>query len=251
MSLNPKIVIIGATSAIATAVARIWVARSPVDLVLLGRDKQRLDRVAADLRVRSPLSEIRVLVVPGMTPSLITTTVDALASEGVIDRVLIAQGSLLPSQDACQDSLEACDALLQVNGITPVLYAEAFANHMAGWNHGHLGLIGSVAGDRGRASNYVYGAAKGLLAHYVEGLQHRFAKTAVRVTLIKPGPTDTPMTAVFKAQGRHLASVESVAGDIVDAIAAGDAVCYTPKRWRWIMMVVRSLPNTVFHHLRI
>jgi decaprenylphospho-beta-D-erythro-pentofuranosid-2-ulose 2-reductase len=99
--------------------------------------------------------------------------------------------------------------------------AEAFAKHMARGDHGTLALVGSVAGDRGRKSNYVYGAAKGLVTRYAQGLQHRFAGTGVKVVLIKPGPTDTPMTAHLKVQGAKLATVEDVAHKIVEAIERG------------------------------
>jgi decaprenylphospho-beta-D-erythro-pentofuranosid-2-ulose 2-reductase len=98
-------------------------------------------------------------------------------------------------------------------------------------NQGTLAIIGSVAGDRGKKSNYVYGAAKGLLARYVQGLQHRFAKSNVKIVLIKPGPTDTPMTAEMKAKGVKMASAEVVAQIIVVGINQGEAIIYAPKKW--------------------
>jgi hypothetical protein len=114
-----------------------------------------------------------------------------------------------------------------------------------------LALIGSVAGDRGRKSNYVYGAAKGMVTRYAQGLQHRFAGSAVKVVLIKPGPTDTPMTTHLKAQGAKLTPVEEVAKGIVDAINRGQAVAYVPGKWRLIMWVIRHLPGFVFNKLNI
>jgi short-subunit dehydrogenase len=118
-------------------------------------------------------------------------------------------------------------------------------------NHGTLVLIGSVAGDRGRRSNYVYGASKGLVTRYAQGLQHRFAGTPVKVILVKPGPTDTPMTADFKAKGMKLASVEDVAKSIVSGVAAGKTVIYAPGKWGLIMMVIRHLPNIIFNRMNI
>src|SRR5690606_6692309 len=100
---------------------------------------------------------------------------DAVKS-GPIDLVLIAHGSL-PDQIECQNNIQSCRDALEINGISPVLYAGAFAKEMEQANHGTIALIGSVAGDRGRKSNYVYGAAKGLVARYAQGLQHRFAGT--------------------------------------------------------------------------
>ena len=118
-------------------------------------------------------------------------------------------------------------------------------------NHGTVAVIGSVAGDRGRKKNYVYGAAKGLVTRYVQGLQHRLAGTNVKVVLIKPGPTDTPMTKLQKEQGVKLAPVEDVASAIVAGIEKGTAVVYTPKKWWLIMLVIRHLPAFIFNKLNI
>jgi short-subunit dehydrogenase len=177
-------------------------------------------------------------------------TVDHIVQAGDVDVVLIAHGSL-PEQTNCQDDLTACRDALYINGISPVLYAEAFAQHMGKTNHGTIALIGSVAGDRGRKSNYVYGAAKGLVTRYAQGLQHRFASTRVKVVLIKPGPTDTPMTAHLKSEGAKLASVESVAKQIVEGVEAGKPVVYAPGKWWLIMMVIRHLPALVFNKMDI
>ena len=250
--MNPtlRIVIVGATSSIAEYCARLWVAQSAVDLILLGRDLSRTERVAADLRVRSPDSTIRTATTSFTDPVAIQATVNEWGAQGRFDVVLIAHGSL-PNQTQCEGDLLACQEALTINGISPVLFAEAFAQHMARANHGTLAIIGSVAGDRGRKSNYVYGAAKGMASRYAQGLQHRFAGTAVKVVLIKPGPTDTPMTAHLKGQGAKLAPVEQVAVDIVKAIARGQATLYTPTLWLVMMMVVRHLPAFVFNKLNI
>jgi short-subunit dehydrogenase len=157
----------------------------------------------------------------------------------------------LPQQTSCQDDLTAAREALDINGLSPVLVAEAFAQRMSRANRGTIALIGSVAGDRGRKSNYVYGAAKGLVARYAEGLQHRFAGTGVKVVLIKPGPTDTPMTAHLKAAGARLAPVDGVARDIVRGIGRGAATIYTPAIWRIIMLIIRHLPAFVFNKLNI
>ena len=250
MDKKNKIVIVGATSAIAMHCARLWVQGKPVELVLVGRDRGRLERVAADLRVRSPLSGVQSVEAEFLDPAGIQAAVDAIVAAGRPDVVLIAHG-FLPDQHACEDDLKACRDALEFNGISPVLYAEAFARQMALAGQGTLALIGSVAGDRGRRSNYVYGSAKGLLTRYTQGLQHRFAGTAVRVVLIKPGPTDTPMTAHLKDSGAKLAPVEEVARMIVAAVERGSAVAYVPARWQLIMMVIRHLPRFVFARLDI
>jgi len=130
------------------------------------------------------------------------------------------------------------------------MFAEAFAKQMAPLDHGHIALIGSVAGDRGRKSNYVYGAAKGLVTRYAQGLQHRFTQTGVRVTLVKPGPTKTPMTQAMP-NADSFADVHEVAQQILNAIDSRRATAYVPMKWALIMMIIRHLPRTVFNRMNI
>lgn len=244
-----RIVIVGATSSIAEHCARLWVAGRAVALTLVGRDAGRLERVAADLRVRSPRSTVDVRTVDFSDPVAIAALADAVAADGLPQQVLIAHGSL-PDQAACQRDLGVAFEALDVNGVSPVLFAEAFAGRMEGAG-GVITVIGSVAGDRGRRSNYVYGAAKGLVTRYVQGLQHRLAgsKSTLKVVLVKPGPTATPMTAHLPQRG--LAPVEDVARLIVDGSAAGKPVVYAPGKWAVIMMVIRHLPAFVFNKMNI
>lgn len=250
MNNKKRIVIIGATSAIAEHCARLWLARQPADLTLVGRDTQRIQRGATDLKIRSPQSEIRVVQAEFLDPEAINAMVRDIVKSGRVDIVLIAHGSL-PEQTECQSNLQYCREALEINGVSPVLFAEAFAKEMEKANRGTIALIGSVAGDRGRKSNYVYGAAKGLVTRYAQGLQHRFAGSGVRVVLIKPGPTDTPMTAHLKATGAKLAPIEDVAKQIVDGVEAGKPDIYAPGKWRLIMMVIRHLPACLFNKMDI
>jgi decaprenylphospho-beta-D-erythro-pentofuranosid-2-ulose 2-reductase len=245
-----KIVIVGATSAIAEHCARVWVIESPKQLVLLGRDVIKSERVAQDLRVRSPLSTISVSTTDFNNPKTIDAWVNHTCAEQVPDIVLIAHGSL-PDQVKCQQELALNEAVLKLNAISPVLFAEGFANHMERANKGKLAIISSVAGDRGRKSNYVYGAAKGLITRYAQGLQHRLAKTDVKVLLIKPGPTATPMTEHLIGKGPKMANVRSVASDIVKGIEGSASLVYTPAKWGVIMMVIRHLPSFIFNKMDI
>ena len=250
MKAKKRIVIVGATSAIAGHCARLWAIENPLEIVLLGRNQEKLDRVSSDLKVRAADTTITSITGNFFDPTQIQTVVDQIFSQGNVDIALIAHGSL-PDQEECQLDLKLCIEALEVNGISPVLFAEAFAMQMQKANSGTLAVIGSVAGDRGRKSNYVYGAAKGLVTRYVQGLQHRLANTKVKVVLIKPGPTDTPMTAGLKAQGTKLASVDDVARMIVSGIAHGKSVVYAPGKWALIMMVIRHLPKAVFDKMDI
>jgi decaprenylphospho-beta-D-erythro-pentofuranosid-2-ulose 2-reductase len=245
-----KIVIVGATSAIAEHCARLWVTEKPAELILVGRDRTKIDLIASDLRVRTPETSITSVETDFLDPGKIQAFADKICKKGAVDIVLIAHGSL-PDQERCQNSLSECHDALEINGVSPVLFAQAFAVHMEKAGKGTLAIIGSVAGDRGRKSNYVYGAAKGLVTRYAQGLQHRLAKSGVKVVLVKPGPTDTPMTAHLKTQGARLASAESVAQCIVNAVAQGQTVLYAPAKWALIMMVIRHLPNFILSRMDI
>jgi short-subunit dehydrogenase len=245
-----RIVIVGATSAIAQHCARLWCKEAAIDLTLIGRDVDKMAQVAADLHVRSPQSVIKTLTADFINPLAIVQLIDSIVAEGNVDIALIAHGSL-PNQAQCQNDLTQCNNALTINSISPVLFAEAFIAQMEKANYGTVALIGSVAGDRGRQSNYVYGAAKGLMTRYAQGLQHRLAGTAVKVVLIKPGPTDTPMTAHLKQQGSSLAPVEDVAALIVKGIVQGKLVVYAPAKWAFIMMIIRHLPFSIFKLLKI
>ncbi|MFI4998789.1 MAG: SDR family NAD(P)-dependent oxidoreductase [Reyranellales bacterium] len=245
-----KIVVIGGTSAIAEHCCRLWVEQAAVDLTLVVRDTAKAERIAADLRVRGPKSSIAVVEGEFFDPAGIDKLVASIAAAGPIDIALIAHG-WLSDQLPCQDDLAVCRQSLEVNAVSPALFAEAFAARFAKAGRGTLAIIGSVAGDRGRKANYTYGAAKGFIARYAEGMEHRFAGTGVKIVLIKPGPTDTPMAAAFKAQGRRLASVESVAEVTVKAIRRGRPVVYAPAIWQAIMLIVRHMPRFVFNRLSI
>ncbi len=245
-----RIVIIGATSSIAEHCARCWIQKAPVDLVLVGRNKEKTEHVAMDLRVRSPQSTVVSMQIDFLDPIHIKQLADDLEKEAAIDIVLIAHG-VLPDQSRCQTDLVHCEEALLVNAVSPVLFSEGFAASMQKAGHGTLAIIGSVAGDRGRKSNYTYGAAKGLVARFAEGLQHRLAGTPVNVVLIKPGPTDTPMTAHMTSQSGRLASASEVAKQIVSGIDKGKPVIYTPAKWALIMWVVRCLPRWVFNRINI
>ncbi len=241
-----RIVIIGASSAIAEHCARLW-AREAADFLLVGRDLARIQRVADDLRVRSLQSDIQTIQIDFLDAAAITALAQQ-AAQSVIDIVLIAHGDL-PVQQSCEQDIHLAEAALQINGLSPVLFAEAFAKHLAQQGYGTLALIGSVAGDRGRKANYVYGAGKGMVERYTQGLQHRFAYTGIKIVLIKPGPTATPMTAHLPSSG--LAAVDQVARATVKAIDTGKPVAYVPAKWQLIMLVVQHLPRWIFHKLNI
>jgi decaprenylphospho-beta-D-erythro-pentofuranosid-2-ulose 2-reductase len=245
-----KIVVIGGTSGIAHACMRIW-NQNAVEITLVVRDTDKGQLVVNDLQARNPDSIIRLLEADFLDPKRIHSTVQSIEAEGAPDIVFIAHGSL-PDQQNCEENLGETQAALIINGVSPVLFAEAFVSGMLKRDHGQLAVIGSVAGDRGRKSNYVYGSAKGLVARYLQGMQHRLVNTNVNIVLIKPGPTLSPMTYHLASEGATgLASPEEVASVIVKGMEKGKSVIYAPKKWQLIMLVIMHIPAFIFKKINI
>ncbi|MFT4288099.1 SDR family NAD(P)-dependent oxidoreductase [Nocardioides sp.] len=237
------VAVLGATSGIAHAALREWAGRG-VSLRLVARDAAKLERAAADLAVRGAAAVVTHVADLG-TGDLVEEAVDWVFAEGAVDVVLVAFG-VMPSQQQADADPASAMALLDVNGTLNLLAAQLAALRLERQGHGSLVVIGSVAGDRGRASNYLYGAAKAMVATGVAGLQHRLAGTEVHVTLVKPGPTATPMTDHLRGGKLRLAKAETVGHDIVRAVDRSQPVVYTPRKWQLIMAIIRRLPRRVF-----
>jgi len=244
-----RVAIFGATSDIATAVARRY-AEAGWRALLVGRDAAALDALAADLKVRGA-PEIHVLLADfADLPALPGLTETAWTTFGGLDVVLLAYGAMAEQKDSERDPALAT-TVLTVNFTSAALLLNALANRFEAQRHGAIAAISSVAGDRGRKSNYVYGAAKAGLQRFLEGLRHRLAASGVPVVDIRPGFTLTKMTAHLGGSGPLWATPDKVAGDVVRAIEKGQAVCYTPWFWRLIMLIIRSLPRFIFHKTSI
>lgn len=244
---RPLTLIVGATSGIAEACARLWAIECKRDFVLVGRRLDALEGIATDLRARDTGATVTPLEADVTTAAGIDACIGQVTAIGMPSTVLIAFG-VLPDQDAMQADSAALADSLTVNAVAPALWAEACVRAV-GTASLTLGVIGSVAGDRGRKSNYAYGAAKGMVDRYVQGLQHRCAGTAIRPVLIKPGPTQTAMTAHLDTS--QMAPVEDVAAEIIAGMAKGKPEIYTPGKWRLIMAVIRNLPRFVFNKMDI
>jgi len=243
--LPRSILIVGATSLIAQHTARRWCAGGATSVRLVGRSADALERVAADLRVRGARSgtAVDLRVIDLTDPAAIAETVAEAERDLRPDTVLVAHGAM-HRPAAMRDDLALARDQLDVTGVSPALWLEAVAT---GTRARRIGVIGSVAGDRGRASNYLYGSAKSMVERVAQGLSHRLHGSGRTVTLIKPGPTATPMTAELQSAGARLATAEGVSADIVRGISRGRAVVYAPGIWRWIMLIVRLLPRAVFN----
>ncbi|MCF3526837.1 MULTISPECIES: SDR family oxidoreductase [Stenotrophomonas] len=241
-----KILIIGATSAIAESVARLYASRGAA-LYLAGRSADKLDTIAADLRVRgAQRAEYGVLEVNDVAAhgALLDT---AWSTLGGIDTVLIAHGTL-PDQAACDASVELSLQEFATNGTSTIALSAALAQRLQ--SGASLAVISSVAGDRGRASNYLYGSAKAAVTAYLSGLGQRLRPAGVNVLVIKPGFVDTPMTAAFK-KGALWATPDKVAAGILKAIGKRRAVAYLPGFWWAIMMIIKNIPEFVFRRIKL
>lgn len=244
-----RIVILGALSAIAEATARRFAADG-ASLVLVARDEARLRELSTDLLVRGATAVhlgVCDLVTEPDPAARMAQWVDQLGGLGA---VLIAHGAL-GDQSEAEGSLAATRHLLDVNFTSAALWAQAAAAIVAQQRSGVVLVIGSVAGDRGRASNYLYGAAKAGLAAFTQGLAHRLAKVGGRAVLIKPGFVDTPMTAGLKKGGPLWATPEQVAAVIHQAALKGGPVVYAPWFWRFVMLIIRAVPAFVFHRTKL
>jgi short-subunit dehydrogenase len=241
--------ILGATSAIAHAYARRRAERG-ASLLLIGRNQAHLAANAADLVARgATAASTRVCdLARALEHDAIVS--DLITSSGAPDEVLIAYGTLEQAGRAGRDIAYARD-LIDTNFTSAVCWLLAIIARRDQNRPLKLVVIGSVAGDRGRARNLVYGAAKSGLDRFVEGLQQTYAGTTLGLVRVKPGFVDTPMTADFAKGGPLWATPERVAADIERAVDRGRAVVYTPWFWWPIMIIIRHLPRFVFHRLKI
>ena len=242
-----KVLIIGATSAIAQATARIMAARGDA-LILVGRSEEKLKAVADDLLVRGA-ERVDFTAMDanetGKHEPLIGTVYEML---GGLDTVLIAHG-ILPDQEASQKDYDEAAQSLNTNFMSVVSFLTPIANRFEEQKHGCIAVISSVAGDRGRQSNYVYGTAKAAVSTFLSGLRNRLSKSGVAVVDIRPGFVDTPMTAEFEKKGFLWAKPEAIAKGIIKAIDKKKDIVYLPFFWRWIMLIIRCIPERIFKKL--
>jgi decaprenylphospho-beta-D-erythro-pentofuranosid-2-ulose 2-reductase len=243
-----RVIILGATSAIAEATARLYAAEK-ASLMLVGRQEARLKAIADDLTARGA-AQVETAVLD-LEEAGEAATLGGLAERlGGVDHILIAYGILGEQPKAAADPAEA-ERILRVNFNSAALWCLAAANLLEAQRRGSLVVLGSVAGDRGRRANFVYGAAKAGLSALVEGIAHRFAATGPRAVIVKPGPTITPMTDGMVRKGLLWATPEAVAAVVRRAADRGGPVQYAPWFWRFIMLIIRFLPAPIFNRLDI
>jgi short-subunit dehydrogenase len=242
-----NVVILGATKGIGRALARRLAARGD-RLVLLGRDRQDLERSAADLRVRAPGSgQVSVALCDLAAPDRIPGALDeAVSALGQLDVVIVTAGDFA-TQDVLEADLARTRRLLDVNFTNTILFCEHARARLLP-RGGTLCVFSSVAGERGRKPVILYGAAKAGLTRYLEGLDHKFRGQGLRVITVKPGFVKTSMTSGLKPPP-FAGEPDGVAADVIRAIDRGSPVVYTPRIWQLVMLVIRNLPRAVMRKI--
>lgn len=245
--MNMHIVIIGATAAIAREIARRYAAQG-ASFVLVARDADRTTALAGDLQTRGAVASHVIqadLAEIGQHAGIVKECRDVLTS---IDLVVIAHG-VLPDQAQCDADVDAALATFHVNATSAISLTHRFTNVLEAQGSGSVVVLSSVAGERGRRSNYVYGSAKAALSAYASGLRAKAAQKGVHVITVKPGLVDTPMTAHLPKTALF-ATPGHVADAVVRAVTAQGRVIYAPWPWRPLMTVVRAIPERWFMRLK-
>jgi short-subunit dehydrogenase len=243
-----KILIVGATSTIAENCARLWAVRGE-ELFLVGRNSERLEHIAADLKVRGA-TRVGQYVLDLNDFDGQQGMLNAAEQElGRLDIVLIAHGTL-SDQKACEQSVALTMQEIKTNALSVIALLTLIANRFEAQRSGTIAVLSSVAGERGRASNYVYGSAKALVTVFTSGLRQRLHKSGVAVVTVKPGFVDTPMTKEL-IKGALWAAPEFAAAEIVKSIDAKRNIAYVPFWWMFIMNFIRILPESLFKRTRM
>jgi short-subunit dehydrogenase len=238
-----RVIVFGATSAIAGEVAALYAARGDA-LHLVGRNPDKLAALAQRLEASRPQTTIADLDDLKANERLVWRVIEAL---GGADTVLIAHG-LLGDQLKSEHDLAEAESIIRTNFTSPVSLLLPLAKYFSDARSGRLGVITSVAAERGRPRNYTYGASKSALNTYLQGVRSRLHPVGVTVTTLKLGPVDTPMTESHP-KNAFFAKPVAVAREIVEALAARRSEVFVPKRWAAIMPVVRATPEGLFQRL--
>ncbi|MCK5525197.1 MAG: SDR family oxidoreductase [Thiomargarita sp.] len=243
-----KILIIGATSAIAQATAKLFAEKHHA-LFLVGRDADKLETIAADLKVRGAHQVDYTALDLNEFDKHDSMLEQANTSLEGLDTILIAHG-ILDDQKAGEQDYTKAEQALRTNFLSVVSLLTPIANRFEKQRYGCIAVISSVAGDRGRQSNYIYATAKGALTIFLQGLRNRLQSANICVLTIKPGFVDTPMTANFK-KGALWAKPEAIARGIYRAIENRKNTVYLPGFWWLIMMIIRHIPEPIFKRMKL
>lgn len=243
-----KLMIVGTTSAIAYETAKCFAAGG-AEFFLVGRSADKLAVVQHDLEVRGAARVVTYTLDLNQLDQHETMIFAAYEALGGLDAALIAHGTLT-DQAKAQASVEETLREFQTNVLSYISLLTLLATRFEQQRRGCIAAISSVAGDRGRGSNYIYGAAKGAVSLFTSGLRARLSKAGVSVVTIKPGFVDTPMTAHLKKNPLY-ARPDKVGRRIYTAMLKGENVVYVPWFWRYIMLVICHIPERLFKKLSL
>jgi short-subunit dehydrogenase len=244
-----SLLVLGANSLIAQAAAAKF-ASAGHEIIFSGRNKDELAKLAGDFNIRYKIN-CRAEYFDALDYSSHKKFLeDVLAKTPDLNYVLVAFGYLGTQEKAQSDFTEA-HKVIDTNYTGVVSICELVAAEFETKKKGSIAIISSVAGDRGRQSNYMYGSAKAGLTEYSSGLRSRLNKSGVNVLTAKPGFVDTPMTYGMPLPKLLVASPQKVGGDIYKAMIKCKSVIYSPFYWRFIMMIVKSIPEFIFKKLKI
>ena len=248
LRVGRKVAFVGATRGLGRALARRLAERGDA-LFLLGRDEGEMALSALDLEARgapAPVGHAPLdLARPAGFPEALDAADRALSR---IDALVVTGGLFARHEELVQDPARLA-ALLDVNFTGTVLLCQQAAERLAGRGGGMICAFSSVAGDRARRGNYLYGATKAGLSVFLDGLELAYRDRGVRVLCVKPGFVKTAMTAGLPVPP-FAGEPEAVARDVARAMDAGRSLVYTPAVWRWVMLVIRALPRAILRRVQ-
>lgn len=244
-----RVLIVGATSAIAGACARLWAAQG-AEFFLVGRNVAKLEQVSRDLIARGGKS-VKVFEMDSANTEAHSIMLEECAATlQQIDIALVAHGTL-PDQRACEQDAFLALREFENNCTSVIALLTRLSLQFETQRCGTLAVISSVAGDRGRPSNYLYGAAKAAVSTFCEGLRARMYKVGVHVITIKPGFVNTPMTQGLSLPAVLVAEPDQVARRILGGIERKVDTLYAPGFWALIMLVIKCIPQSIFKRLNL
>lgn len=247
--LPRRVLVLGATSAIAQATVRLLAEQEGVSFFLVARDGQKLAAVQSDLQTRGAQAVCALTLDLDQIDAHREMLASAASTLGSIDLALIAHG-VLGNQAEAQADARIAEEVYRTNFLSPASLITWLANYFEGRGAGCIAVISSVAGDRGRKSNYVYGASKAALSVLLDGVRNRIDRSGVHVLTIKPGFVATPMTAHLP-RGPLFAEPRVIGRGILRAISRRQDVVYLPGFWRPILWIIRLIPGRIFKNMNM
>lgn len=244
-----NIIVFGASSKLAEETVR-HIKGVNINVLLAGQTESKLETVKAHLKTLNPEVNYQTYIINALAYDKHQEMIDyAINNFGGLDTIIIAHGTL-PDNEEVRKSQEQTIKEFNINCLSVISLCTLAANYFESKKNGTIAVISSVAGERGRQSNYVYGAAKAGVSAYLQGLRNRMFEFGVNVITIKPGMVRTPMT-LHLPDSPLMAKPEKVGKEIYDAIRNRKDVVYTPSYWKIVMTIIKLIPEGIFKKLKL